>query len=58
MFIDQQQALTGLGLFGLAGGYLGLFLGCALVQLPDFLIFLSTGVVKFFKGLSKYIYAC
>ena len=55
MLIDQQQALTGLGLFGLAGGYLGLFLGCALVQLPDLLVFLSTGIIKFFKGLSKYI---
>ena len=37
MLIDQQRALTGLGLFGLAGGYLGLFLGYTLLNVPDFL---------------------
>ena len=37
LIVDQRRALTALGLFGNAGGYLGMFLGCALIQLPDFL---------------------
>ena len=39
MEIEQTRALDGLTLFGNAGGYLGLFLGCALMQLPDVLLF-------------------
>ena len=37
MEVEQTQALTLLGTFGNAGGYVGIFLGCALMQLPDFL---------------------
>ena len=36
MEIEQTRALTGLALFGNAGGYLGMFLGCALMQIPEF----------------------
>ena len=36
MEIEQTKALTGLSMFGNAGGYLGMFLGWALMQLPDF----------------------
>ena len=36
MEIEQKMALDELALFGNAGGYLGMFLGCALMQLPDF----------------------
>ena len=37
MEVEQTRALTFLGMFGNAGGYVGMFLGCALMQLPDFL---------------------
>jgi len=45
MYVEQTRALDGLGLFGNAGGYLGMFLGCALMQLPDFIDFLFKRVV-------------
>ena len=35
MEVEQIRDLTGLELFGLAGGYLGMFLGAALIQIPD-----------------------
>ena len=37
MEVEQTRALTFLGMFGNAGGYVGMFLGCALMQLPDLL---------------------
>ena len=37
MEVEQTRALPFLGMFGNAGGYVGMFLGCALMQLPDFL---------------------
>ena len=41
MEVEQTRALTGLELFGLAGGYLGMFLGVALIQIPDHCLKLS-----------------
>ena len=38
---------------GNGGGYLGLFLGCALSQVPDFLRFLSTTLGSIFQSDSK-----
>ena len=35
MEIEQTRALTSLGLFGNAGGYLGMFLGGAIIQIPQ-----------------------
>ena len=35
MEIEQTRAITILGLFGNAGGYLGMFLGGALIQIPQ-----------------------
>ena len=35
MEVEQTKALTGLGLLGNSGGYLGMFLGYAMIQLPD-----------------------
>ena len=35
MAVRQTKALTGLAVFGNAGGYLGLFMGCALMHFPD-----------------------
>ena len=35
MEIKQTKALTSLGMLGNAVGYLGMFLGCALMQMPD-----------------------
>jgi hypothetical protein len=49
MYVEQTRALSGIGLFGLAGGYLGLFLGCALMQLPDFIHFLYKWAVDAMK---------
>ena len=37
MEVEQTRALTFLGMFGNAGGYVGIFLGCALMQLPEFI---------------------
>ena len=37
--VEQTRALSELGLFGNAGGYIGVFLGCALIQIPDFVQF-------------------
>ena len=37
MEIEQTQALGGLALFGNVGGYVGIFLGVALMQMPDLL---------------------
>ena len=42
MEIEQKMALDELALFGNAGGYLGMFLGCALMQLPDFIYAIYT----------------
>jgi hypothetical protein len=42
MQIEQTKALDELALFGNSGGYLGMFLGCALMQLPDFVYALYT----------------
>ena len=46
MYVEQTRALDGLGLFGNAGGYLGMFLGCALMQLPDLIDFLYKWIVE------------
>ena len=40
MHVVQSRALSGLSLFGNMGGYIGIFLGFALMQLPDFLNFM------------------
>ena len=41
MEVEQTRDLTGLELFGLVGGYLGMFLGGTLVQIPDLVLRLS-----------------
>ena len=46
MEVEQTQAVTGLGLFGNAGGYLGMFLGCALMQFPDLLYTMCNWIVS------------
>ena len=50
MEVEQTQALTGLGLFGNAGGYLGMFLGCALMHFPDLLFTLCNWLTSYKKG--------
>ena len=37
MEVEQTRELNGLGLFGNSGGYIGMFLGCALMQVPEML---------------------
>ena len=46
MEIEQTRALTGLVLFGNAGGYLGIFLRCTLMQLPEFMYMLYEWFLK------------
>ena len=50
MEIEQTKALTALALFGNAGGYLGMFLGCALMQLPDFMYTLHEWFRKLYEA--------
>ena len=50
MEVEQTQALTGLGLFGNAGGYLGMFLGCALMHFSDLLFTLCNWLTSYKKG--------
>ncbi len=50
MEIEQSRALDGLALFGNVGGYVGIFLGMALMQLPDLLEYVY---MKCFKKLIK-----
>ena len=38
MEVEQIRALTGLELFGLIGGYLGMFLGTAFIQIPELIL--------------------
>ena len=49
MVVEQTRALTGLGLFGNAGGYLGMFLGCAIMQLPE----LAFAFYRWLRQLNK-----
>ena len=49
MEITQTRAIDGQSLIGNAGGYVGLFLGVALLQLPSAILC----VVHFFGNLSK-----
>ena len=49
MEVEQSRSLTGLELFGLAGGYLGMFLGGAFIQIPD--LFLK--LLEMFKNQRK-----
>ena len=39
MLVEQSRAMGGLSLFGNMGGYIGIFLGVALMQLPDLLAY-------------------
>ena len=50
MEVEQTQALTGLALFGNAGGYLGMFIGCALMHFPDLLFTLCNWLTSYKKG--------
>ena len=38
-------------ILGNGGGYVGLFLGCALVQVPDLLRFVTTGIKNTYERL-------
>ena len=49
MLVEQSRAMGGLSLFGNMGGYIGIFLGVALMQLPDFLEYIVTRIRKFMK---------
>ena len=44
MEIEQTRALDGLALFGNVGGYVGIFLGVALMQMPDLLEYVYTKI--------------
>ena len=46
MEIEQTRALGGLALFGNVGGYVGIFLGVALMQMPDLLEYVYTKILK------------
>ena len=48
--IVQTKSYTFEGLVGNVGGYIGLFLGCSLVQIPDFLLFISRKIKKTIFG--------
>lgn len=49
MHVVQSRALDGLSLFGNMGGYIGIFVGVALMQFPDFLEFLYNRIRKLTK---------
>ena len=49
MLVEQSRAMGGLSLFGNMGGYIGIFLGVALMQLPDFLEYIVTRIRKIMK---------
>ena len=49
MLVEQSRAMGGLSLFGNLGGYIGIFLGVALMQLPDLLAYLISRFRKFIK---------
>ena len=46
MEIEQTRAINGLALFGNVGGYVGIFLGVALMQMPDLLEYVYTKIFK------------
>ena len=46
MEIEQTRALDGLALFGIVGGYVGIFLGVALMQMPDLLEYVYRKIFK------------
>ena len=46
MEIEQTRALDGLALFGNVGGYVGIFLGVALMQMPDLLEYVYTKIFE------------
>ena len=47
LHVVQSRAFGGLSLFGNMGGYIGIFLGVAVLQFPDFLAFLYNRFRKF-----------
>ena len=46
MHVIQSRAMSGLSLFGNVGGYVGIFLGVCLVQVPEFLEFIYRNCKK------------
>ena len=46
MEIVHVRALDGLALFGNVGGYVGIFLGVALMQMPDLLEYIFAKIFK------------
>ena len=46
MEIEQTRAMGGLSLFGNVGGYVGIFLGVALMQMPDLLEYVYRKIFK------------
>ena len=57
MLVEQSRAMGGLSLFGNMGGYIGIFLGVALMQLPDFLEYINRRFRNFMKiNSSNYSY--
>ena len=46
MEIVHVRALDGLALFGNIGGYVGIFLGVALMQMPDLLEYVYAKIFK------------
>ena len=58
MLVEQSRAMGGLSLFGNMGGYIGIFLGVALMQLPDFLEYINRRFRNFMKlNKSNYSYS-
>ena len=50
MEVQQTRAMDGLALLGNVGGYVGEFLGIALIQLPDLVYFLYNQFMKLKSG--------
>ena len=50
MEVQQTRAMDGLALLGNVGGYVGEFLGIALIQLPDFIYYMYNQFVKIKSG--------
>ena len=52
--IEQTRAYTPQSLIGNAGGYVGLFIGCAIYDLPSLLMMAYTKITRFFSALKQY----